>query len=431
MKKVLVIGYFRPYFPFGSARVPMLAKSLSKFGWHPIILTPFLKQPPADNRFQILQTPYPGDVFMFWRKFIGHFLTVKEKESFTQTIKSKFNVKTKESFFDKLVTWYQEIFAYPSTEKKWFKAALATAENFLLTQKVDAIISVWPIESHLIAEKLKEKYMIPWIADFPDLWSGNSDYRFGKIRKWFDTRLEKKVIYSADKIITVSPPLTKQLTNLHHKPVSIILHGFDPEIINNPPATLTKSFTINYFGTLYAGKRDPKNLFIAIKELIKRGLIDPEKIEINFYGPTQSWLQSEITSNNLVSIAHQRGPVSREESIKLQKESQVLFFIGWGDKTYKDEGNFTGKIFEYFAARRPILMIGGPENELIKKLVEKTGAGISAIEVEAIKTVILKFYYDYKQTGSVCYDGDIKLVDEFSYEVSAKKIVGLLDELQV
>ncbi|MBI4088156.1 glycosyl transferase GT4 family protein, partial [Candidatus Kaiserbacteria bacterium] len=57
MKKVLIIGYFRPYFHYGSARVPGLAHYLREFGWQPVILTPLEMQPPADDRFRIVQTP--------------------------------------------------------------------------------------------------------------------------------------------------------------------------------------------------------------------------------------------------------------------------------------------------------------------------------------------------------------------------------------
>ncbi len=55
--------------------------------------------------------------------------------------------------------------------------------------------------------------------------------------------------------------------------------------------SLTKEFSITYTGQLYQGKRDPELLLIAIKELIDESIIKSDNIRVNFFGPTQYWLE--------------------------------------------------------------------------------------------------------------------------------------------
>ena len=144
-----------------------LAKYLSEFAWQPIILTAPLQIKPTEN-FNYIETPYRGDIFSLWRK-IFKFLKFESKGSVTEQLKSKAGIKSKNSFIDWLRTKYQEIFAYPDTEKKWEKPALKSAKELLNKEKFDAMISVWPVTSHLIAKQLKQEYKIPWVADFPIL----------------------------------------------------------------------------------------------------------------------------------------------------------------------------------------------------------------------------------------------------------------------
>jgi len=424
MKKVLIIGYFWPY-RGGSGRMLGLAKYLSEFGWQPTILTTALETKPS-AKFNYIETPYPGDIFSFWRK-IFKFLKFEEKKSITEQLKSKIGVESQDSFIDWLRTKYQEIFAFPDTEKKWHRPALAAARELLKKEKFNAVISVWPVTSHLIAKRLKQDYQIPWIADFPDPWSENHNYPYGKIRKFFDRKLEIKTITKADAITAASPGYARKEENLHQRPAIVITHGFDPESIPSEIVPLTKKFTITYTGTIYPKKQDPTKLFLAVKELIAEKEIDSREIEIRFYGNKYSWLDLEIQKYALKNIAIQYGRVSKKEVIKRQAESQILLLLCWED--LKETGVYPLKTFEYLASQRPILATGGSENEDIKKIIEETKSGVSAITVDEIKDCLKIFYQEYKRTGGVSYRGDPKKIEQYSYQSMAKKFADVLNQI--
>lgn len=424
MKKVLIIGYFWPY-RGGSGRMLGLAKYLSESGWQSTILTAPLETKPTE-KFNYIETSYPGDIFSFWRKILSGF-GFETKKSVTEQIKLKTGIKSGNSFIDWLRTKYQEFFAFPDTEKNWYKPALIAARKLLKKEKFDAIISVWPVTSHLIAKRLKQEYQIPWIADFPDPWSENHAYPYGKIRKFFDRTLEVKTIANADIITAASPGYAKKEEILHQRPAIAITHGFDPENISEEKTPLTKKFTITYTGTIYPSKQDPTKLFLAIKELIEQKQIDPKEVEVRFYGDKQSWLDSEIQKYGLKNIVVQYGRLPKKEAIKKQYESQVLLLLCWEDK--KEIGVYPLKTFEYLISQRPILATGGSENEDVKKIIEETKSGVNATTIEGIKDCLRIFYQEYKRTGVVSYYGDPKKTEQYNYRSMAKKFAALLNQI--
>ncbi len=428
MKKVLIIGYFRPFFLYGSARVPGLAKYLHEFGWQPVILTPLDMKPPTDGRFRIVQTPYPGDILSLWRKIIRKFITVKKEESLTEKIKSMLKIRSTKSIIDRALTLYQEFFAYPDAEKKWHAPALHIARSLLQEENFDAIISVWPITAHLIAKNLKAEFNVPWVADFPDPWSENHDYPYGKFRKRLDRMLEIKTLKDADILTVASPSFVDKQKSLHRKKVMMISHGFDPDTMNIPPRPLTEKFTISYTGTIYRDDRqNPEKILKTLSDLIKSDLIDRDRVKLRFYGKYQTWLDELIAQNQLRNVAVQYGQIPRQESISRQQESQVLLLMGWENP--KEKGFYPFKIFEYLAAQRPILITGGSDNEDIKRIVRQSRAGVAAKEVPEIKEILLKMYGDYLKNGAVPYRGQRREIKKYNSRETARKFTAVLDSV--
>ena len=300
MKKVLIIAYLAPYLP-GTRRFPGLAKYLPDFGWQPIILTAPLHEKP-ELQFRVIETPY-RDALSFWKKLLG----INPEQNFREQVKKRFRATSKRSpFMDFMLTRFGEIINYPDSERGWKPFAIKVGIGLLQKENIDAVISIWPVTSHFIAQELKIKYKIPWLADFPDLWSQNHNYIYSSLRKALDTRLERKILAQADAMVTVSEPWAAKQRALHRtKPVYTITHGFDPEDINDPPAELTAKFTITYTGTIYPGKQEPALLLAALRDLISNGTMNPDDIEARFYGRQYDWLDEEIEQHGLSNIVKQ------------------------------------------------------------------------------------------------------------------------------
>ena len=180
-----------------------------------------------------------------------------------------------------------------------------------------------------------------------------------------------------------------------------ITNGFDPEQLN-PGVPLTKKFSITYTGKIYRGRQDPEPLFRALRTLIDEKKIDPALIEVQFFGDREEWLINDSKKYHLENVVRIHGHISREESIRKQRESQVLLLLTWNDP--EEKGIYTGKLFDYLAARRPILALGLP-GSVVSDVLSQTGAGITVTSDEEIKDQVMTFYREYSERGFVSYSG--------------------------
>jgi glycosyltransferase involved in cell wall biosynthesis len=418
-KKVLLItDSFPPRQGGASLRMRGLAKYLPRFGWDPTVLTVDLPADP-DNRYRVIQVPYPGDV----TEQIKAKLRFNPQEGLQDQIGIPTQVSlAKDPITGKIIKRIEGWLTYPDQKRRWKPVADAAIQDLLTRETFDALISSSPPEiTHLIAEKASKEFGIPWVADFRDLWTGNHYYAYDAVRKFFDRRLEKKILSTAAALVTVSEPLCRTLRSLHrHKMVVPITNGYDPDEIKG--SELDDKFSITYTGKLYQGKRDPEMLFKVIRELLDDNEIRGD-LMINFYGPSMYWVDALIKKYNLEKFAFQQGNVERSTAVEEQRRSQVLLSLNWDNPM--DEGVYTGKIFEYLAARRPILALGGPQG-VVSDLLEETEAGVHQRTAGDLKGTISSWYQEYRESGSVKYHGNDKIYD-YSHEKMAGRYADLFN----
>jgi glycosyltransferase involved in cell wall biosynthesis len=287
---------------------------------------------------------------------------------------------------------------------------------FLLRKNhYDIIISTSnPWQSHLIGYLLKKNMVnTKWITDFRDLWSinhySNTDHisLSNRIHKF----LEKNIIAKSDMITTVSQPLVEDMKKLHNeKEINVIYNGY--EKFYNPKIKSSKKITIVYTGTIYTQKRDPSPLFKAINELLKENKLKEDNIEVLFYGSRLGDLEDIIQESNIsTNIVKVMQEVSREESIKVQQNADLLLLLEWKDAINK--GILTGKLFEYMASGTPIISIGPDESFSASKVIKESNTGfICSDNINKIKKVLL--------AKNEIFKPNIKYIEQFSREHQAR-----------
>jgi glycosyltransferase involved in cell wall biosynthesis len=426
LKKVLIVTYHFPPRPtVGSLRPFGLAKYLPEFGWDVTILTARLPGSPAPE-YKVIETPYK-DALGFSKRLLR---LDSEQSLMTQVaqLKKRMHIRSEKSVLDLLLKAWGEVTAYPDLQNGWKLSAIKAGHELLKREKIDAVISTSsPVTGHIVARALKTEHGIPWVADFRDLWTQNHYYPYSRFRRKIERRLELNTLREVNALVTVSGPAHSKLSALHReKTIYVITNGFDPAEVNSPCANLTSKFTITYTGNLYPGKQSVGPLFIALRDLIINEILDADDIEVRFYGAEVGWIDKQMEQYGLKEVVKQYGILQREVALKMQRESQVLLLIKWDDPNEK--GAYSAKIFEYLAAKRPILAVGG-YRDVVDELLEETRAGYNGSSSEEIKGIVKELYQEYKATGKVEYQGDDTEINKYDQRQMARKYADVLDSV--
>ncbi len=404
-----------------------LANYLPSYGWNPIFLTPHLPEDP-DPRYTVIQTEY-DDILKYWCKKL-HLPLKKVKPRADHGSKERlmklYNTQSLPPLLKKMVFLPAEFLVYPDLHIGWYEHAVESGKQILESHQIDAIISSSkPNTCHLIAHDLTEKYDVPWIADFRDLWTQNHFLHYSFPRKRIEEKLEIRTIQSAAALTTVSEPLAKNLGLLHtNSSIYTIPNGFDPEIVS-PDISQTNRFTILYTGTIYYGFQDPVQILDVIKKSFDSHIIPRGEFSLDFYGGDNEWLEKEIKKYALQDVVTLHGRVPRDKAIEEQRRAQILLLLTWNDPA--EEGVYTGKLFDYLAAKRPILSIGHTGGGVVKELLDQTGAGVHISDEDCLRHYLIRSYKEFKEKGSVSYSGVHEEILKYSHIEMAKKFACVLD----
>ena len=447
MKKVILIAfYFNQINEIASKRLRALAKYLPQFGWEPIVIVPDLGAIPKDNEnlnCRVIYTEYEDMFNHFSKKFKNSKGADFNSNEKSEDDKLKDSTSFSNPIVSKAISIAGEVFAYPDGMKYWHDSAFNAASKIIEQEEIGAVISSsWPITCHTIAKDLKDKYDILWIADLRDLWNLNPYVSHTFIRTYFEERLELKTFENADALTTTTDLAAKTLATLHpNNKIVPILSGYDKDdfkfldsIIENnenynvnrqiEDSTKENKLKFIYAGSLYGGKRDPTNLFKAIRELDDENKLDSSNISIEFYGDDTN-LEAIANRYGLQDIIKIGGKISHEEVLKRQLDSDVLLLISWDNE--KEKMFIPGKIYEYFALDKLVLSIGHKEGSL-KDLIDETKVGYHVSDLESTKDALLNIYNEFVEKGKVELNSDMN-IEDYSMENMAKKFADLLNEL--
>jgi len=423
-KEVLMIApAFPPRQAIGALRAAKLAKYLPRFGWEPIVIARFWEGGSSSEdlaRVRVIRTAYRDRLKFFRRKSSGYGSGTPRQEN-TASHGWRTTARKTASF------WVKECLVYPDEFIGWKQFALEAARELLKEEKIAVILSTSPPStSHLVASELQHETGLPWVADFRDLWTQNHYLRQTALRRLVERRLEKKTLATAAILVTVSRPLAEKLGRLHNKPVEVITNGFDEDDYSWPLPSPTPYFSLTYTGQIYAGKRDPSHLFAAVQELLRTGVIDPRRFRIRFYGADGGLVEKLAARFGVGEVVRYEGLVPYAEAIRRQRESTALLLLSW--QAAEEKGVYTGKVFEYLGARRPILVI--PRNEgVVDELMRETKAGIVADTKEELIRILSEWYGQFQETRSIMYSGEEAAIMQYTREQQAYKLAQLFDRI--
>lgn len=434
MKKVLIITYYWP--PTGGAGVQRwlkFSKYFRQFGWEPIIYTPsnpdfpinddtLLKDVPSDLTVLKTQITEPYDIY---RKIMR-----KKK---TDAVNQGFLSEEKENtLLQSAMIWVRGNFFIPDARKFWIKPSVAYLSHYIKQHKIDAVISTGPPHSmHLIAMGLKQKFNIPWIADFRDPWTQIDFYSQLKLSSFADAKhkkLENQVLTQANKVVTISPSCGKDLEKLGNRTVDIITNGFDTDdftpIAIGVDSKVSDGFMFHHTGALNKD-RNPYTLWKVLGDLCKQNLELKQDLILKFTGKTDAIVLESLKQQGLEANFQKSEYMPHSEIVKSMVQSPILLLPL--NNTPNNAGVLSGKLFEYLAAKRPIFGVGLPNADAASILKEtQAGVMVDFDDYEGTKKQVLNLYAQYKSNTLTIQSNSI---DKYSRENCAGAYTKLLDDI--
>jgi hypothetical protein len=238
--------------------------------------------------------------------------------------------------------------------------------------------------------------------------------------------MEKKIFSSAPAMIVVSEGYANFYTQLSGRPVYIVHLGFDPDDFPQN-VELSPTFTLFYAGSLYRGARDITPLFTALNNLKTKGVFEHFPLVVKMFLPSDSLevvLSYFRKYTSIKDIFHLSSWAPRYTV--LQEECRATYLLLPLEFNIHSWYFYSGKLFEYMGARRPILCIGSKYN-LAGKLVEKLGIGRNCETAEEVEEFLLRelknFYIEHKKE-----EIEWEKVKVFSWENQARKIGEILEK---
>ncbi len=379
---MVVAYYFPPLGLSGVQRTLKFVKYLREYGWKVIVLT----TSPGDYYAydDSLLEECNDENIIIYRTESGNPKQAKQKKFPSYTLQKVGRAV--------LQTIYQ-----PDSCIKWKKHAVELGSKIMEEHEINAIFSTAPpFTDFLVADELAVKYHKPYIIDYRDSWVDNPFHFYATpFHKNYSIKLEKTVLTRAEKVITTTRHskeiLLRRYKFLSHNDVKIISHGFDPEDFA-PASELhpdKSKFVITHSG-LFQDDRTPKYFFKAVASFLKKHPEAADKFEARFIGlmrkPHEKFIKKYKLENNVNLV----GYLPHKEAVKQLQESDVLWLM------LKDTIRSPGKLYEYFGAKKPLLVCS-PDGIIRKTALESEAAfATDPSDVKAIENALENLYALWK-----------------------------------
>ncbi len=375
MKKlnILIISYYWP--PSGGSGVQRwmyFAKYLKKLNCNPIVLTVDpkyasynLKDSSLLSQIEDIET---HKTYSF--EILSLYSLIKSGDR-TKSIPQSYIPH--KSIFDKLSSFIRFNFFIPDSRIGWNYFAFKKAKKIINNNKIDYVITTGPPHSsHLIGQKIYNKYKLKWIVDLKDPWSElfylKSKFRFTFSKK-LNYQLESKVLENSDAIITtVGDRYHKILSSKISNPNKIhkIYNGYDK--LNYDKIEEKKP---NKFNIVFTGVLSQNHNYEVFHEVLK--ILSAKKKNLNLIFSLAGRIDNKIIkiySNEIELINN--GYVDHDIAISIIKSSHLL--INFNYKETEETDMVSGKLIEYLASGSPIINFSNSakESENVLKLSPKS-----------------------------------------------------------
>jgi len=346
-------------------------------------------------------------------------------------------------FFTSLKRAFRDIAFFPDDKNGWIYYVVKEALRLIDGENIGLMHTTsFPYSAHLaglIVKKLRPR--VKWVADFRDPWSTvRREYEPLKAFRKMAWLCEDLVLKNADAVTIVSEPWKEDFVKDHPKisglgeKIKVITNGFERVDLKDgeiDPAKFSQilasgKLTVNFTGYFYAGLSDVFHVFLnAVSALVKKGLVDPGRIQINLIGQKSDYSERSISDADAGGYCKTWNYVPRRELEYIQRNSTLLLLLTRHDV----RGWHTSKLFEYLGAGRPIFAVCNSHDvagELVRGL--SAGSVIDAWDISRIEKEFLDIYRRFIKGEKIEVDSDKAGIEKFTRKNLTEQLAGVYRE---
>lgn len=378
MRNVLICAQnFPPLGGGGVIRMVKFAKYLPVFGWNPIVLTLSEDQHVGNPIDPSLMAQLDPKLTIIRARTIGvrgqaasaassggaaPDAAQMPTEAMLQTHSSTVR-RTLKSITRRFRVWEDHGYLWLPNATR---AALKAATDY----RIDAVLTTSPPHAtQWIGYWLKRLRHLPWVVDFRDGWTDDPLFQSeSELRNRLERAQERTIVSNADHVIcaaeTIRGDLLRKYAHLSPEGVEVLLNGYDPEDFAPPPPGMGETtvssalqteatqppLRISYLGSVGGAGRPIEPFLQALRNLAAEGAGD---VEVYFVGTMP---ESDRAKATALPNVHVLGFLPHDEAVRHMQSADVLLGI-MGPEMGKA---VAGKLYEYAAAGKPILLLSGP-----------------------------------------------------------------------
>lgn len=231
-----------------------------------------------------------------------------------------------------------------------------------------------PMSVHRAAARISRRLHLPWVAEFRDPWSDPATGRpafSGTIMAAAARAMQREIVTRPMLCVGVSEGIVSWLGHQHARAVLLARNGIPDRLLASPPRAtdIDRQRTV-YFGAFYL-KRTPIPYLDALVTLREAGLL-PSAFALDLIGDVATFNDAPVAEmlgvRGLAECTTLAARIPHAEVIERTQTAGVLLLLA-----QQQPRQVPNKLYEYLAARRPILAWVDHEGESARLLRQVGG----------------------------------------------------------
>jgi glycosyltransferase involved in cell wall biosynthesis len=403
---VIIANEFPPIGGAGILRYFFFSKYLPDFGWYPSVVTvkevvapthDYTLLPQLSRKVQVFPTEsFELRRILWWLGQVRARLGLRNNNEVKPGKAAQTVVSGR---FRETGRGFRKWLFIPDDRMLW--APFAIRESLRLARKIkpDLILATAPPYSAGVIGYVASRLSgIPMAMDLRDPWSQDPYFQGPTpFHRWLNRKLESIALNHATKIIVISNEMKRNLLHRYTRflpdKVTVITNGYDADEFSHiQPYKYPDKFVFAYIGSLYAHHRAAFRSFcVAWTALCDESPEFESNSSFWAIGRCDPEIMQELSTWPRIK-AKMLGYQSHSDSMRFLVSASALLLLIKNLDPREEVITIPGKLFEYIASERPILMIG-PDGDAAEAVRLSNGSVYQEDDIPGIVECLRKLYH--------------------------------------